>query len=161
MGDIEGAQQDLQSSIDLVPSLTQSWVKIASVYMEQSNPAKTFECFEEAIKHNPDDPDIYYHRGQGTSLDPYPNSSCHWTLLILILVARDSIVHHEPIRGGSGELHEIHDPRRHLCLFTYPTRRCSVQIWKPREQYGYVQANTQSLPAEKRASELLVRGTSP
>ena len=23
-----------------------------------------FECFDEAIKHNADDPDIYYHRGQ-------------------------------------------------------------------------------------------------
>lgn len=66
MSDIEGAEQDLKASIDIVPSFTQSWVKIASVYMEQSNPQKTFECFEEAIKHNPEDPDIYYHRGQGT-----------------------------------------------------------------------------------------------
>lgn len=66
MSDIEGAEQDLKASIDIVPSFTQSWVKIASVYMEQSNPQKTFECFEEAIKHNAEDPDIYYHRGQGT-----------------------------------------------------------------------------------------------
>lgn len=65
MGDIQGAEEDLKASIDIVPSFTQSWVKIASVYMEQSNPTKTFECFEEAIKHNPEDPDIYYHRGQG------------------------------------------------------------------------------------------------
>ncbi|EIM84818.1 mitochondrial outer membrane translocase receptor TOM70 [Stereum hirsutum FP-91666 SS1] len=64
MSDIEGAEQDLKASIDIVPSFTQSWVKIASVYMEQSNPQKTFECFEEAIKHNAEDPDIYYHRGQ-------------------------------------------------------------------------------------------------
>ncbi|TFY55102.1 hypothetical protein EVG20_g9442, partial [Dentipellis fragilis] len=63
-GDIVGAKDDLQKSIDLLPSLTQSWVKIASVWMEQGDPAKTFECFEEAIKHNPNDPDIYYHRGQ-------------------------------------------------------------------------------------------------
>ncbi|KAA1470860.1 mitochondrial outer membrane translocase receptor TOM70 [Dentipellis sp. KUC8613] len=63
-GDITGAKDDLQQSIDLLPSLTQSWVKIASVWMEQGDPAKTFECFEEAIKHNPNDPDIYYHRGQ-------------------------------------------------------------------------------------------------
>lgn len=33
--------------------------------MEQGQPEKAFECFEEAIKCNPDDPDIYYHRGQG------------------------------------------------------------------------------------------------
>jgi len=32
--------------------------------MEEGDPEKAFECFEEAIKHNPNDPDIYYHRGQ-------------------------------------------------------------------------------------------------
>ena len=53
------------ASLDILPSLTQSWVKIASVHMEQGDAPKAFECFEEAIKHNPDDPDIYYHRGQG------------------------------------------------------------------------------------------------
>ncbi|THH16088.1 hypothetical protein EW146_g4502 [Bondarzewia mesenterica] len=61
-GDINGSKEDLNASIELVPSFTQSWVKIASVYMEQGDPEKTFQCFEEAIKHNPDDPDIYYHR---------------------------------------------------------------------------------------------------
>ncbi|ETW76674.1 mitochondrial outer membrane translocase receptor, subunit TOM70 [Heterobasidion irregulare TC 32-1] len=63
-GDINGSKEDLNASIELVPSLTQSWVKIASVHMEQNDPVKTFECFEEAIKHNSEDPDIYYHRGQ-------------------------------------------------------------------------------------------------
>jgi len=63
-GDIAGAEQDLLTSIELVPSFTQSLVKIASVHMEQGDPKKAFECFEKAIKYNPDDPDIYYHRGQ-------------------------------------------------------------------------------------------------
>ncbi|KAL6303601.1 ADP/ATP carrier receptor [Sparassis latifolia] len=64
MTDVVGAKEDFLASIDLQPSLTQTWVKIASVYMEQGDPKKAFECFEEAIKHNADDPDIYYHRGQ-------------------------------------------------------------------------------------------------
>ncbi|KDQ52484.1 hypothetical protein JAAARDRAFT_138545 [Jaapia argillacea MUCL 33604] len=64
IGDVQGAKEDLSASTDLLPSLTQSWVKIASVYMEQGDPPKAFQCFEEAIKHNPNDPDIYYHRGQ-------------------------------------------------------------------------------------------------
>ncbi|KAJ7641549.1 ADP/ATP carrier receptor [Roridomyces roridus] len=63
-GDIDGAKADLQESIRLVPSFTQSLVKVASVHMEQGDPAKAFECFDEAIKQNPGDPDIYYHRGQ-------------------------------------------------------------------------------------------------
>ncbi|PFH53634.1 hypothetical protein AMATHDRAFT_137300 [Amanita thiersii Skay4041] len=63
-GDVEGAKNDLLESIVLVPNFTQSLVKIASVYMEQGDPKKAFECFDEAIKHNPHDPDIYYHRGQ-------------------------------------------------------------------------------------------------
>lgn len=65
MTDIEGAKADFLQSIELAPSFTQTWVKIASVYMEQGDPKKAFECFEDAIKHNPNDPDIYYHRGQG------------------------------------------------------------------------------------------------
>ncbi|RDB21749.1 Mitochondrial import receptor subunit tom70 [Hypsizygus marmoreus] len=63
-GDVDGAKADFQESIDLQPSFTQSLVKIASVHMEQGDPKKAFECFEEAIKQNPNDPDIYYHRGQ-------------------------------------------------------------------------------------------------
>jgi len=65
IGDTDGAKADLEESVRLVPSLTQSWVKIASVHMEQGNPIKTFEAFDEATKHNASDPDIYYHRGQG------------------------------------------------------------------------------------------------
>lgn len=91
MSDIEGAEQDLKASIDIVPSFTQSWVKIASVYMEQSNPQKTFECFEEAIKHNAEDPDIYYHRGQGTFFPPRLRtiraSSSAWPKIQWILIA--------------------------------------------------------------------------
>jgi import receptor subunit TOM70 len=40
--------------------------------MEQGDPKKAFECFEEAIKHHPDDPDIYYHRGQGEAFSCPP-----------------------------------------------------------------------------------------
>jgi len=64
IGDTDGAKADLEESVRLVPSLTQSRVKIASVYMEQGDANKTFESFEEATKHNASDPDIYYHRGQ-------------------------------------------------------------------------------------------------
>ncbi|KAI0942715.1 hypothetical protein AcW1_003272 [Taiwanofungus camphoratus] len=64
MTDVTGAKEDFLASIELQKSLTQTWVKVASVYMEQGDPKKAFDCFEEAIKHNADDPDIYYHRGQ-------------------------------------------------------------------------------------------------
>ncbi|KAF9005200.1 ADP/ATP carrier receptor [Cyathus striatus] len=64
MGDVTGAKADLDESVRLVPSFTQSLVKIASVLMEQGEADKAFQCFEDAIKHNPNDPDIYYHRGQ-------------------------------------------------------------------------------------------------
>lgn len=33
--------------------------------MERGDVSKTFECFEEALKQNKNDPDIFYHRGQG------------------------------------------------------------------------------------------------
>ncbi|KAJ6510652.1 ADP/ATP carrier receptor [Mycena sanguinolenta] len=63
-GDVEGAKEDLQESIRLSPSFTQSLVKVASVHMEQGNPTAAFACFDQAIAQNPNDPDIYYHRGQ-------------------------------------------------------------------------------------------------
>lgn len=68
IGDVDGSKEDLQSAIDIYPASTQSLVKIASVHMEQGDAVRAFECFEEAIKHNPNDPDIYYHRGQGADL---------------------------------------------------------------------------------------------
>ncbi|ODN99615.1 mitochondrial outer membrane 72K protein [Cryptococcus wingfieldii CBS 7118] len=64
IGDSEGARVDLQKSLDLMPDFVQSWVKIASVHMELGDPAGAFGDFEAAIRHNPNDPDIYYHRGQ-------------------------------------------------------------------------------------------------
>ncbi|KAF8876057.1 mitochondrial outer membrane translocase receptor TOM70 [Infundibulicybe gibba] len=63
-GNIDGAKEDLTESIKIKPGFTQSLVKIASVHMEQGDPAKAFECFDRAIQHNPNDPDIFYHRGQ-------------------------------------------------------------------------------------------------
>lgn len=70
--DVAGAKADLEESLKLVPSLTQSWVKLASIFMEQGDAEKTFDCFEEALKHNNKDPDIFYHRGQGKAIVTAP-----------------------------------------------------------------------------------------
>jgi mitochondrial import receptor subunit TOM70 len=90
MGEVAGAKEDLLESVKIIPSSSHSLVKIASVHMEQGDPTKAFECFEEAIKHNPNDPDIYYHRGQGLHPPFYPRP----------LTANDfhSFIHHERIR---------------------------------------------------------------
>ncbi|KAH0580575.1 hypothetical protein H2248_002070 [Termitomyces sp. 'cryptogamus'] len=64
VGDVAGAKEDLLASLEVVPSFTQSLVKLASVHMEQGDTSSAFKCFEEAIKFNEQDPDIYYHRGQ-------------------------------------------------------------------------------------------------
>ncbi|KAK2459515.1 hypothetical protein APHAL10511_008457 [Amanita phalloides] len=63
-GDVEGSKDDLVQSVTLAPGFTQSLVKLASVYMEQGEPKKAFQCFDDATSHNPNDPDIFYHRGQ-------------------------------------------------------------------------------------------------
>ncbi|KAG6907504.1 hypothetical protein DXG01_008648 [Tephrocybe rancida] len=64
IGDVAGAKEDLLASVEVVPSFTQSIVKLASVHMEQGDAPSAFKCFEDAIKYNEKDPDIYYHRGQ-------------------------------------------------------------------------------------------------
>ncbi|KAF5376495.1 hypothetical protein D9615_008664 [Tricholomella constricta] len=63
-GDVPGAKADLLASLAVVPRFTQSLVKLASVHMEQGDPAAAFQCFDDAIKVDERDPDIYYHRGQ-------------------------------------------------------------------------------------------------
>lgn len=65
VGDSAGAKEDFEKSLEVLPSFTQSWVKIASVHMEQSDAARAFASFESAIAYNAKDPDIFYHRGQG------------------------------------------------------------------------------------------------
>lgn len=64
IGDTPGAKTDFERSLELVPGFVQSLVKVASVHMEMGDAAAAFGDFESAIRHNPDDPDIYYHRGQ-------------------------------------------------------------------------------------------------
>lgn len=41
-------------------------MKLASVHMEEGDNKRALECFEDAIKVDENDPDVYYHRGQGT-----------------------------------------------------------------------------------------------
>ncbi|KAH8111616.1 TPR-like protein [Phellopilus nigrolimitatus] len=51
-GDSQAAKEDLEAAIEAQPSFTQSWVKIASVHMEQGQTQPAFDAFEEAIKHD-------------------------------------------------------------------------------------------------------------
>ncbi|KAF8870148.1 mitochondrial outer membrane translocase receptor TOM70 [Gymnopilus junonius] len=64
MGEIAGAKADLEESVKVDPTFTQSLVKIASVHMEQGDPKAAFDAFTQAENINPKDPDVWYHRGQ-------------------------------------------------------------------------------------------------
>ncbi|KAL9937863.1 hypothetical protein V8E36_003408 [Tilletia maclaganii] len=64
IGDAPGALEDLNRSTELQPDYVQSWVKKASVLMELSDKDEAFRVFDRAVEANPNDPDIYYHRGQ-------------------------------------------------------------------------------------------------
>ncbi|GAM41083.1 mitochondrial TOM complex subunit [Talaromyces pinophilus] len=63
-GDAQSALEDLNKSIEIDPSLTQSYIKRASLHLELGNKDGAVDDFELAIAHNKDDPDIYYHRAQ-------------------------------------------------------------------------------------------------
>ncbi|KAI0101756.1 mitochondrial precursor protein [Nemania sp. FL0031] len=63
-GSQEEALDDLNKSIELDPTMTQSYVKRASMHLEMGNRDKASEDIESAIKQNENDPDIYYHRAQ-------------------------------------------------------------------------------------------------
>ncbi|KAI1186820.1 mitochondrial import receptor subunit tom-70 [Nemania serpens] len=63
-GSQELALEDLNKSIELDPTMTQSYVKRASMHLEMGNRDKASEDIESAIKQDENDPDIYYHRAQ-------------------------------------------------------------------------------------------------
>ncbi|KAL4981093.1 hypothetical protein BDW66DRAFT_123940 [Aspergillus desertorum] len=63
-GNAQDALADLNKSVELNPSLVQSYIKRASLHLELGNKDAAQDDFELAITHNKDDPDIYYHRAQ-------------------------------------------------------------------------------------------------
>jgi import receptor subunit TOM70 len=63
-GDNDEALVDMDKSVELDPSLTQSFIKRASMHLELANPDAAEADFAAALAHNKDDPDIYYHRAQ-------------------------------------------------------------------------------------------------
>ncbi|KAH8433059.1 putative mitochondrial outer membrane translocase receptor (TOM70) [Aspergillus melleus] len=63
-GNAQAALLDLNKSVELQPSLVQSYIKRASLHLELGNKDSAADDFEVAISHNKDDPDIYYHRAQ-------------------------------------------------------------------------------------------------
>jgi import receptor subunit TOM70 len=85
-GENDAALEDLNKSLELDPTLVQSYVKRASMHLEQSMFAiihnqhdlndvgtnlsftgkrdEAAQDFELATQHNPEDPDIFYHRAQ-------------------------------------------------------------------------------------------------
>ncbi|KAF2732892.1 mitochondrial precursor protein [Polyplosphaeria fusca] len=63
-GQNQDALEDMDKSIELQPSLTQSFIKRASMHLELANPTAAEADFEAALIQDKDDPDIYYHRAQ-------------------------------------------------------------------------------------------------
>ncbi|KAI0134498.1 import receptor [Xylariales sp. AK1849] len=65
---LKGQQQqallDMDKSIELDSSMTQSFVKRASMHLEQGARDEAAEDLQNAIQQNDQDPDIYYHRAQ-------------------------------------------------------------------------------------------------
>ncbi|KAI9655245.1 MAG: TOM (translocase of outer membrane) complex component [Alyxoria varia] len=63
-GENSEALEDLTKSVETQPSLTQSYIKRASIQLEYGNRELAAADFETAMEKNKDDPDIYYHRAQ-------------------------------------------------------------------------------------------------
>ncbi|KAF2832432.1 mitochondrial precursor protein [Ophiobolus disseminans] len=63
-GDNEDALADMDKSIELQPTLTQSFIKRASMHLELGNAEAAESDFAAALEQNATDPDIFYHRAQ-------------------------------------------------------------------------------------------------
>ncbi|KAG6130271.1 TOM (translocase of outer membrane) complex component [Claviceps purpurea] len=64
LGNHAEATRDFDKSIELDPTMVQSYIKRASISLELGNPSETEAEFAKAIELNQEDPDIYYHRAQ-------------------------------------------------------------------------------------------------
>ncbi|KAG6156213.1 TOM (translocase of outer membrane) complex component [Claviceps purpurea] len=64
LGNHAEATRDFDKSIELDPTMVQSYIKRASISLELGNPSETETEFAKAIELNQEDPDIYYHRAQ-------------------------------------------------------------------------------------------------
>ncbi|KAG5940365.1 TOM (translocase of outer membrane) complex component [Claviceps monticola] len=64
LGNHAEATRDFDRSIELDPTMVQSYIKRASISLELGNPSETVAEFAKAIELNQEDPDIYYHRAQ-------------------------------------------------------------------------------------------------
>ncbi|CAG8545126.1 11728_t:CDS:10 [Paraglomus brasilianum] len=58
------ALADLNKALELKPDFTRAHLKKATIYMEQNNGEEANSEFETAIRKDPNNADIYYHRGQ-------------------------------------------------------------------------------------------------
>ena len=63
-GENDTALEDLSQSVKIQPSLTQSYIKRASMHLELGHRDAATNDFEQASAQQADDPDIYYHRAQ-------------------------------------------------------------------------------------------------
>ncbi|GAO14715.1 uncharacterized protein UV8b_04595 [Ustilaginoidea virens] len=66
LGNHAQATEDFDRSIELDPSMIQSYIKRASISLELGEPAKADGEFATALEQNKDDPDVYYHRAQAS-----------------------------------------------------------------------------------------------
>lgn len=64
LGNHDEATKDFDKSIELDPSLTQTYIKRASIFLELGDPTKADEEFVKALEQDKNDPDVYYHRAQ-------------------------------------------------------------------------------------------------
>ncbi|PNY26370.1 Mitochondrial import receptor subunit tom70 [Tolypocladium capitatum] len=66
LGNHAEATEDFDKSIELDPSMVQSYIKRASISLELGEPDKAEAEFAKALEQNNDDPDVYYHRAQAS-----------------------------------------------------------------------------------------------
>ncbi|GAB0138194.1 TOM (translocase of outer membrane) complex component [Epichloe bromicola] len=64
LGNHAEATKDFDKSIELDPSMVQSYIKRASISLELGEPEKANAEFATALEQNKGDPDVYYHRAQ-------------------------------------------------------------------------------------------------
>lgn len=105
--------------------------------MEEGDNVQAMKCFEDAIKINENDPDVYYHRGQGVLVS---------SLIMVDVDSFPSVLHYQRLCLCCNQLYEVVCAGSDIRVLAHSACRRTIQIGQPGEQHGNLPTDNDVVP---------------
>ena len=90
MNHLEWARADLEACLSLLPNYSVAWSNLGIVYYTTDNMAKTFECYDEAVRCDPNNANVLFNRSRAReSVGAFVHAMVDMTYLSQIFKTRD------------------------------------------------------------------------